>query len=88
MDTVDIVLTLPESLVENARQLGLLSSDEVARLITLEIQRLDDALETQWEQSLDNQPFARAFAADGNVDFEALRSTSDVVSLDDPNSSP
>jgi hypothetical protein len=39
MDTIQITLTLPESLAERAKELGVLSDAEITRLIQAEVKR-------------------------------------------------
>ncbi|MBZ0277938.1 MAG: hypothetical protein K8I60_17455 [Anaerolineae bacterium] len=52
MSDVDVMLRLPETLVEKARAQGLLDNERIARLLTAEIerveawQRLDQSLES------------------------------------------
>ncbi|MBZ0298663.1 MAG: hypothetical protein K8J31_02935 [Anaerolineae bacterium] len=60
MSDVDVILSLPEKLVERARARGVLSNERVAQLLEVEIERME-----RW-QSLDQslEPVREAFRGD------------------------
>ena len=44
MDTIQVILNLPESLVERAKQLGVLNDNDIIRLLEAEITRQEASL--------------------------------------------
>jgi hypothetical protein len=84
MSTIEVILVLPEELVEDARRMDLLSSETIAELLQTEFERRRSELEDEaaWEEAVLTQALGDALDADGHIDFENLDARTLNVTLD------
>lgn len=80
MSTIQITLELPEELVRDAQEKGVLKSEIVARLIQDELNRVKDEQddEEQWVE----EALGDALNPDGSIDFDKLRANGTTVTLE------
>lgn len=85
MSTIEIIITLPEDLVKDARELDLLTDDSVAELLQAEIERrkMEVEDEAQWDEAILTQALGEALRPDGSIDFDKLEAGGIVVPLDE-----
>lgn len=85
MSTIEIIITLPEDLVKDARELDLLTDDSVAELLQAEIERrkMEVEDEAQWDEAILTQALSEALRPDGSIDFDKLEADGIVVPLDE-----
>jgi hypothetical protein len=85
MTTVEIMLTLPEKLADEARQLDLLSSEFIAELLQAEIERrhIEDEEEAAWEEAVLTRTLGDALNPDGSIDFDKLDARTSIITLEE-----
>ena len=85
MPTVAITLELPEELVNDARELALLTDAAMTELLQAEIERRRAELEddAEWEETVLTKALGDALHPDGQIDFEKLNARADSMTLDE-----
>jgi post-segregation antitoxin (ccd killing protein) len=85
--SIAITLELPENLAEEARQLGVLTSETITKLLQEEVERrkiaLDEENEAAWEERVVTEALGDALNPDGSIDFDKLRSTGIIITLEE-----
>jgi hypothetical protein len=85
MDKVKITLKLPEALVRDAQEYGVLTEEVIAQLLQAEVDRrrvLPDS-EEAWEETVLTETLGDALKPDGSIDFAKLRATGLTLTLDE-----
>lgn len=82
MTNIEITLTLPEELANDARKLDLLSSESIAELLQAEIERrrIEDE-EAAWEEAVLTESLGDALNPDGTINFDKLRARGSITTL-------
>lgn len=74
--SIAITLELPENLVDEARELGVLTSEIIAKLLQAEVERrkiaIDDEDEAAWEERVVTEALGDALNPDGSINFDKL----------------
>lgn len=84
MAIIEVKFKLPEELVKEAGEIGILSDDTVTRLLREEIERRSetpDLDEAKWEQTILSQ--IPGISPDGSINFNTLRQNGLPIALDD-----
>jgi hypothetical protein len=83
--TGEVTLNLPEQLIQEARELGLLSDDVIAEMLQAEIDRRKHSaeLEAEWEAEVLAAVMGDTVDAEGNIDFDRLSSLGRSIALNE-----
>lgn len=87
MSAIPVTINLPEELVEEAREFGVLSDELIAELVQAEVDRrktdVEAETEAEWEARVMTEALGDALNEDGSIDFDKLDKLTVPITLEE-----